>query len=74
MENFIVCAVIVSKILHGRPKFNGSKILPWWPRLLMNVLCKHSNKKQKDILEGSLDRVLLAVELEFPKILIPRLP
>ena len=28
----------------------------------------------KDSLEGSLDRVLLATELEFPKILVPRLP
>ena len=34
----------------------------------------HSHKKQKDSLEGSLDRVLLAAELEFPKILVPRLP
>ena len=34
----------------------------------------HSHKKQKDSLEGSLNRVLLAVELEFPKILVPRLP
>ena len=35
---------------------------------------KHSYKKQKDSLEGSLDRVLFATELEFPKILVPRLP
>ena len=34
----------------------------------------HSHKKQKDSLEGSLDRVLFAAELEFPKILVPRLP
>ena len=34
----------------------------------------HSHKKQKDSLEGSLNQVLLAVELEFPKILLPRLP
>ena len=34
----------------------------------------HCHKKRKDSLEGSLDRVLLAVELEFPKILVPRLP
>ena len=34
----------------------------------------HSHKKRKDSLEGSLIRVLLtAVELEFPKILVPRL-
>ena len=34
----------------------------------------HSHKKQKDSLEVSLDRVLFALELEFPKILVPRLP
>ena len=33
-----------------------------------------SHKKRKDSLEGSLDRVLLAAELEFPKILATRLP
>ena len=32
----------------------------------------HSRKKQKDSLEGSLDRVLLEAELEFPKIILPR--
>ena len=34
----------------------------------------HSDKKGKDSLEDSLDRVLFAAELEFPKILVPRLP
>ena len=33
----------------------------------------HSHKKRKDSLEGSLNRVLLASELEFSKIIIPRL-
>ena len=33
----------------------------------------HSHKKRKDSLEGSLDRVLFAAELEFLKILVPRL-
>ena len=33
----------------------------------------HSHKKRKDSLEGSLDRVLLAAELELPKILVPKL-
>ena len=33
----------------------------------------HSHKKQKDSPEGSLDRELTAAELEFPKILVPRL-
>ena len=35
---------------------------------------KHSHKKRKDSLEGRLDWVLFAAELEFPKILVPRLP
>ena len=34
----------------------------------------HSHKKRKDSLEGSLDRVLYAAEIEFPKALAPRLP
>ena len=34
----------------------------------------HSHKKRKDSLEGSLNQILLVVELEFPKILIPKLP
>ena len=34
----------------------------------------HSYKKQKDSLEGSLVQVLFAAELEFPNILVPRLP
>ena len=33
-----------------------------------------SDKKQKDSLEGILDGSLFASELEFPKILVPRLP
>ena len=33
----------------------------------------HSHKKQKDSLDSSLVRVLFAAELEFPKILVPRL-
>ena len=34
----------------------------------------HSHKKRKDSPEGSLDRVLFAAELEFPKILVFKLP
>ena len=33
-----------------------------------------SHKKRKDSLEGSVDRIPFAAELEFPKILVPRLP
>ena len=36
--------------------------------------CFHSHKKREDSLEGTLDRELFAAELEFPKILVPRLP
>ena len=35
---------------------------------------KHSHKKLKDSLEGGLDRILFPAKLEFPKILVPRLP
>ena len=34
----------------------------------------YSHKKWKDSLEGSLVRVLFVAELEFPKILVPRVP
>ena len=40
----------------------------------IKTLLHHSRKKRKDSLEGSPDRVLLAVEHEFWKILVPRLP
>ena len=36
--------------------------------------CLTTQSKETDSLEGSLDRVLFAVELAFPKILVPRLP
>ena len=39
-----------------------------------NLNRNNSHKKRKDSLEASLDRVLFATELEFPKILVPRLP
>ena len=34
----------------------------------------HSHKKRKDSLKGTLDRVLFAAKLEFPKIPEPRIP
>ena len=36
--------------------------------------CGDSRKKRKDGVEGSLSGVLSATELEFRKILVPRLP
>ena len=42
--------------------------------MINDYTLKHSHKKRKDSLEGSPVRVLFAAELEFPKILIPRLP
>ena len=40
----------------------------------MSNLSNHSNKKRKDSLEDSLYQVLFAAELEFWKILVPKLP
>ena len=40
----------------------------------MFYLIVSSHKKRKNSLEGRLDRVLFVAELEFPKILVPRLP
>ena len=42
--------------------------------ILPNAKFKHGHKKQKDSLEGSLGRALFMAELEFLKILVPRLP
>ena len=43
--------------------------------IIITVLClNHSHKKQKDSLEGSLGQVLFVAELEFLKVLVPRLP
>ena len=42
-------------------------------RFLQESRC-HSHKKRKSSLEGSLDQVLFATEIEFPKILVLRLP
>ena len=41
----------------------------------MIIVCflVQSHRKTKDSLEGSLERVLFAAELEFPKIIVPRL-
>ena len=43
-------------------------------QVLWAVAYKHSHKKRKDSLEGSLNQVLLAAELEFPNTLVPRIP
>ena len=40
---------------------------------MINHKTEHSHKKRRDSLEGSLVRVLLATELEFPKTLVLRL-
>ena len=47
--------------------------LPFVVSFLVDIF-NHSHKKRKDSLEGSLDQVLLAAELEFPKKLVPKLP
>ena len=47
----------------------------WFEFFIYFICCfNHSHKKRKDILESGLDQVLLAAELELPKILVPRLP
>ena len=51
-------------------KYNMKKVVLQEVYIALN----HSHKKRKDSLEGSLDQVLFAAELEFPKILVPRLP
>ena len=57
----------------GARSYTHPTIIPW-QRIYCNFYSWHSHKKRKTSLEGSLDRVLLATELEFPKILEPRLP
>ena len=37
-------------------------------------MSNYSHKNRKDCLEGSLEGVLFAAELEFPEIPVPRLP
>ena len=54
-----------------------SSVLKQLVSIYLHVLffkLNHSHKKRKASLEGSLDRVLFEAELEFPKILVPRLP
>ena len=41
---------------------------------IFQAMWNHSHKKQKVSLQGSLDGVLFPAELEFPKMLVPRLP
>ena len=48
--------------------------LCFWKFLMFSFKYRHSHKKRKDSLEGSLDGVLFLAELEFSKILVPRLP
>ena len=47
-----------------------------FPRFYFRIktMLNQSHKKRKDSLEGSLVRVLFAVKLVFPKMLVPRLP
>ena len=40
----------------------------------LHIVKKHSHKKRKGSLGGSLNRVLFEAQLEFRKILVPRLP
>ena len=51
-----------------------SKQLCYLRDQLLGALIHHCHNKRKDSLEGSLDRVFFAAEVEFRKILVPRLP
>ena len=57
-------------IFQKPPKTENICIFP----CTIRYLWFHSQKKWKDGLEGSLNRVLFVSELELPKILVPRLP
>ena len=51
-----------------------SKQLYYLRDQLLRALIYHSHNKRKDCLEGSLDRVFFAAKVEFPKILVHRVP
>ena len=60
---------------HYDTSFIHSRLFLHFVLLVFSIaLLFHSHKKRKDSLEGSLDRALFAAELEFPKILVRRLP
>lgn len=54
----------VEKILNDK-SFGGEALME---------LSKTSHRKQRNTLEGGLDRVVFVAELELPKILVPWLP
>ena len=49
-------------------------LLKTWITVDLHIVKKHSHKKRKSSLGGSLDRVLFEAQLEFRKMLAPRLP
>ena len=62
------CGITNSNLLQVKP--NKGALL----EIKRRCCLQHSHKKRKDSLEGSLNRVLFVVELEFQKILVSRLP
>ena len=67
IKNFLECTSIILVLNYMNQKILIMKLPNFFS-------CNHSHKKRNDSLEGSLDRVLFVAELEFLKILIPRLP
>ena len=55
----------------NRSFFSQKVFLNFYIIILVSSPSGHSHQKRTDSLEGSLDRVLLAAELAFPKILAP---
>ena len=74
-ESKVQLATLERKI---KPSLNSNESVSVLAHSLSKIVPKYSfvpgHKKQKDSLQGSLDRVLLAAELVFMKILVPRQP
>ena len=68
------CVLLCCVSKHAKKHVLSKACLMFWVWLQHKYILIHSHKKRKDSLEGSLDRVLFAAELEFPKILVPRIP
>ena len=69
----LFCSVRVYVNLHFLSSILKNYFSSLCPFSVFCLFC-HSHEKWKDSLEVSLDRVLFAAQLEFPKILVPRLP
>ena len=78
MDYFIIHSVIFSNWSYYiedkiTPKFTASILIESFDHFICPGLSIYSHEKRNDSLGGGLDRVLFGAELEFPKILVPRL-